>query len=81
MKIITLALLAALTACTSDSTGTAEHMTPVEMCGQPPLSPPFSVAYGSDGIAKLPDAEMEAIEQFMRTDNFNWQNCILSITN
>lgn len=74
-----LMVVAALSACTTTDSKTTERMTPVEMCGRPPLAPGFSVGYPGDGTAVLPAAEMQSISQFLNTDYESWAACIDSI--
>ena len=65
--------------CTTSDPQPTDHMSPVEMCGQPPTAPGFSASYGSDGYAKLPSADMQAISSFFNGQYDTWANCILSI--
>lgn len=65
--------------CATTEPQTTDHMSPVEMCGQAPIAPGFAVAYGSDGYAKLPNEEMQAISAFFNGQYDQWANCITSI--
>jgi hypothetical protein len=75
MKTLVIVVAVLASACTTD--GQAADPSPVELCGQPPLAPGFSVAY-RDGVATLPADQMQAISRFA-ADYDTWANCILSL--